>query len=249
MAEDLDQKNILRNQKAHQEQHEYKLHHDQHLHTSFDSIGLTKRNADYMFKFHRAFQDVKLPLDRKHTIEQTMVKDLLTAQKRGITARHKYGTVAHRIHLIVHPPKKVVPMNKNYWPNAIYNMVIFFVLFNILYGITYMISKQTSQQKGAAGFVGLLVTSIVAGLGMPIITRLFDDHIKHTHSGWLRALAMIGMFLAWMAVFYLTAMMPRVLNPVFAPWVDLVMAAVGIVVAIWMHQKYNVASGFAKPRR
>lgn len=82
------------------------------------------------------------------------------------------------------------------------------------------------------------------------MTRLFDDRIKHKYNGFVRFLIMIGLFLAWMAVFYLSALLPRPLNPVFSPWVNIALAVISIAAAFWVHHKYNVSSAFhARPRR
>ena len=249
MSENLDRKNTVRNQKARHKQSQHYVSLSRQQRQTFDNLGLTKRNADYMFRFNKAFQKVKFDEAKKQKIIHRMVNELRAGQKRGETARNQYGTVAHKVHVIVHPPKKKVPMNHNYWPNAFYNMIIFFCLFNILYGITYLLSSKAEGQKGAAGFIGLLVTSVVAGLGMPIITRLFDDRIKHRYNGLIRGLVMIVMFLLWMAVFYLTARLPRVLNPILNPWINIALAVVGVAGAFWIHTKYNVTSAFRSPRR
>ena len=246
---EMDRKNLLRNRNARAKQRQYHVSSKRRDRQTFDNLGLTKRNADYMFRFNKAFRGVKLNHARKQTIINQMVSELQQNQKKGMTARNQYGTIQHRIHMILHPPKKSVPMNHNYWPNAIYNMLIFFILFNILYGITYLISKQAQNERGAAGFVGLVITSIVAGLGMPVITRLFDDRIQHTHNGLVRGLVMIAMFLIWMAVFYLTALLPRAINPIFNPGVNLIIAVIGIAAAFWVHKNYNVTSAFTRPKR
>ncbi|WP_054661016.1 hypothetical protein [Secundilactobacillus kimchicus] len=42
--------------------------------SAFDNIGLTKRNADYMFRFNQALQNVtKLDTDKKTEIVQGML--------------------------------------------------------------------------------------------------------------------------------------------------------------------------------
>ncbi|QBP17717.1 DUF1129 domain-containing protein [Acetilactobacillus jinshanensis] len=248
--EEMEKKNTIHNQKARHRQHGTIEHRHQKTGQVFDNLGLTKRNTEYMYQFNKEFADVKMDDAKKQKIIHKMIHELLVNQRKGLTARRMYGTVKHKIHTIVHPPKKVVPLNKNYWPNAIYNMLIFFIIFNLLYGITYMISSKMENQQGAAGFVGLVITSVVAGLGMPIMTRLFDDRIKHKYNGFVRFLIMIGLFLAWMAVFYLSALLPRPLNPVFSPWVNIALAVISIAAAFWVHHKYNVSSAFhARPRR
>lgn len=242
--EEMERRNAARNHRARQRQRRVHTNHRQKRGQFFDQLGLTKRNTNYMYRFSKALHQTKLKPARQRQIIHQMITELRADQKRGITARNKYGSVAHRIHLILHPPKKLVPINHNYWPNAIYNVLIFFIMFNVLYGITYLISKQAQNQKGAAGFVGLLITSIVAGLGMPIITRLFDDRIKHQHNGLVRGLVMILMFVAWMAVFYLSTRLPRMLNPVLNPWINIALAIVSLGAAFWVHHRYDVTSAF-----
>ncbi len=67
--------------------HQDRDHAAKIVHSQFDNIGLTKRNAEYMFKFNQALGPTKFSAEQKKTIIQSMVQQLLDGQKSGKTAK------------------------------------------------------------------------------------------------------------------------------------------------------------------
>ncbi|WP_105957236.1 DUF1129 family protein [Apilactobacillus quenuiae] len=228
--------------------HVQQKHHDKDKEerSQFDNIGLTKRNADYMFRFNRALRSTDLSVERKSEIITQMKDQLLVEQKHGATARNLYGTVEERIGFIMNPPKKPTKLMDNFWPNAVYNMLFLGIIFNILYGVIEIISKN-SQNQQLVGIVSIFVLSIISGIIMLLLTRLLDANVQHTYSGWMRALFMLLIIVAWLALFSLSMLIPRVINPVVPFYVNFVIAVVGIGFAIYVYRKYDITSNLFMP--
>ncbi len=211
------------------------------LHSQFDNIGLTKRNAEYMFKFNQALGGVKLKDEQKSELVDQMVKDLLEGQKSGKTARNMWGTVDQKIDSVVNPPKKAANPVRDYWPNAAYNTLLFFTIFNLLYGITFLFSKNAAATT--MGITGIILSSIIAGLGIPLMTMLIAPGVKHKYSLPIRILFIAGFFVVWMAVFFIAGLIPRVINPILNPYVYIALGVLSIGGSVWFKRRYNITGG------
>ncbi|KRL65926.1 hypothetical protein FC85_GL002979 [Lentilactobacillus diolivorans DSM 14421] len=211
------------------------------VHSQFDNIGLTKRNAEYMFKFNQAISGTKLTADQQGEIVKKMVDELLAEQKSGKTARNMWGTVDQKVESILNPPKRPADPIKDYWPNAGYNMLLFFVIFSFLYGITYFFSK--GGQQTTMGITGIVVTAVVAGLGIPALTMLIQPGVKHKYSLWVRIPLIILFFLVWMFIFFLAGMLPAVINPILNPYAYIVLGLLGAVAAFFVKRRWNITGG------
>lgn len=211
-------------------------------HAQFNNMGLTKRNAEYMYRFTVALNRTKLSNDDKASTISQMLDELKAGQKQGKTARNMWGSVDEKVENIVNPPKKEGTLSSEYWPNAIYNMFLFFMIFTLLYGITYFVSPKSGKES-MMGITGIILSAGIAGLGMPVISQLFDPKIKHKQSGWQRVLIMVGFFLVWMIVFFAAGIMPRAINPILNPIVYLVLGGASIGVVLYLKRRYNIRGG------
>ncbi|GLB47253.1 membrane protein [Philodulcilactobacillus myokoensis] len=217
---------------------------------SFDDLGLTKRNADFVFRFNRGLgqADSKLSPEQKTTIVKQMVDELLNAQKTGQTAKNLYGSVQDHLQAILHPKPKPADMKKNYWPNAIYNFFVFLAVFALIYGFSSIAIKNPAESKNG-GFLTIFLPAIAAGLGMPKITSLFLPNVKYKTSGIIRFLEMIGLFAIWIVIFYATVLLPISLNPELPPMVNIIIGLIAVAAAFYINIKYDVNSIFGNRRR
>ncbi|KRN42947.1 DUF1129 family protein [Fructilactobacillus fructivorans] len=234
--------NRKRNAKAKQHQH--------HSNTKiaereqFDHVGLTKRNAEYMYKFKQELSETKLEPEKQATKISEMVDELKKAQKRGVTAKNLYGTVTQKVELTIHPPKKpqkLTPMT--YVIDATYNFLWFLVLFCFLYAAMFFINSSQASKGGVMGITGIFVSSIVAGVGMPLMTNLFAPGVKHKYNGIIRALMMVLLFAIWMLVFFGGTYIPRIINPITGPIVDTVIGVIGIAGILYMRHRFPITNG------
>lgn len=211
-------------------------------HQRFDDMGLTKRNAEYMFKFNQALNATKLNDDQKATTISTMLDELKEGQKAGKTARNMWGTVEQKVQNTVNPPQKSVGVTgANYWPNAAYNALMFFMIFTLLYGITSMMAKNPNTNT-TMGITGIVLSSLVAGATIPFVSNVFDPKVKHRYSGWVRILMLLGLFLVWMVIFFGAAVIPRVINPIMNPITDIVMGVIAAAGMWLLKQRYEISS-------
>ncbi|USS84841.1 DUF1129 domain-containing protein [Fructilactobacillus myrtifloralis] len=217
----------------------------------FANQGLTKRNEEYMVKFSAALADTNYPAEQRTELIQTMMQEILAAQKRGTTAKNLYGTVTEKLKVTLNPPKEPAgPMTKErYLTDATYNFLWFLILFNFMYGAMAFMAPDSANQAGAAGITCIVLSSIVAGLGMPFVTQLFAPDVQHKHNWLVRAGMMALMFLVWMLVFYGSNLLPRIINPVVNPIVNIVIGVIGVVAILYMRSRFKITSGIFAGRR
>ncbi|MCK8607375.1 DUF1129 family protein [Apilactobacillus ozensis] len=231
---------------AHVKQNRTNVHKQER--SEFDNLGLTKKNADYMFRFNRELTTTKLAAEKKAELVRQMIKELIDSQKHGVTARNLYGTVGQKINAVLNPPKKPVNFKDNFWPNAIYNSLAFYIIFNLLYGVLLLINRSQATYNQAMGIVSITFVAIVVGIGMPLIYNMMDMNVKHKYNGWMRALFIILIFLAWIVMFTVSSLIPKAINPVVSPYVNFALAIVSIAAAIYTYRKYDITVNFLAPR-
>ncbi|WP_125583647.1 DUF1129 domain-containing protein [Levilactobacillus cerevisiae] len=213
---------------------------------AFDNVGLTKRNADYMFRFNKALDQTKLTPEKKAAAVQKMVNELVDGQKSGATAKNLYGDVEKQVKVVVDGPVTATAVigGPNYWPNMIYNALTFFMIFNLMFGIMYLFSPKLMTSSQPVGITAITVSALVAGFILPIMPRLFDPKIKHKYNGWIRALFVLLGFIVWMVLFYAAQMLPSVINPVLMPWPSIILGVVSIALMFWIRRTYKIRGGF-----
>ncbi|MFD1454905.1 DUF1129 domain-containing protein [Levilactobacillus lanxiensis] len=213
---------------------------------AFDNVGLTKRNADYMFRFNKALDKTKLSPEKKASAVQDMVNELVEGQKSGKTAKNIYGDVDARVKAVVDGPVTATAVigGPNYWPNMIYNALTFFMIFNLMFGIMYLFSPKLMTSSQPVGITAITVSAVVAGFILPIMPRLFDPKIKHKYNGWIRALFVLLGFIVWMVLFYAAQLLPGVINPVLMPWPSIILGVVSIALMYWLRRTYKIRGGF-----
>ncbi len=223
--------------------HQDRDHAAKIVHSQFDNIGLTKRNAEYMFKFNQALGATKLSADKKNEAVQTMVQELLEGQKSGKTARNMWGTVDQKIETTVHPPARPADPRRDYWKNAGYNAVLFLTIFFLMYGVLWFLPTKGGQHSPMMGITGILISAAVAGLGIPIVTMMFTPGVKHRFSIWIRIILVVLFLIVWMGIFTLSSILPPVLNPVLNPIVYIVLGMLSGVAAFFVKRRFNITGG------
>lgn len=212
----------------------------------FDNIGLTKRNADYMYRFNQALQEQpKLSVDKKSEIVNQMVADLQEGQRTGKIAKNLFGGDVHaRVKEIVEGPKRDASAPDPYWPSALYNGLWFFTIFSLMFGILYIVSPSAQKNGSPVGITSIILSGVIAGLALPAIPRMFDSKRKHSLNLWIRILLAILFVVAWLVLFYGMAYLPGFLNPVMTPWAQLVLGVLTGVGAWFVKQHYDLRQGF-----
>ncbi|GAK47623.1 uncharacterized membrane-bound protein conserved in bacteria [Secundilactobacillus oryzae JCM 18671] len=212
--------------------------------SAFDNLGLTKRNADYMFRFNSEIEKSKLSVEKKAEAVNQMVQELLEGQKSGKTAKGMYGSVQERVDYVVNGPAKGPGADDPYWPSAFYNGLIFFMIFNVMFGAIMLFSPKTAAGSQPVGIVSILISSALAGLALPYMSTIFDPKRKHSQSIWTRLLIVIALFIVWMSLFYLTSAIPPVANPILKTWPSIIVGVASGAGALWIRRQYGLKKGF-----
>ncbi|MTV82228.1 DUF1129 domain-containing protein [Secundilactobacillus folii] len=242
--------NEKRNAGAQQRQRNNEIHQDRNSvikkeHAAFDNIGLTKRNADYMFRFNQALQATKLTPEKKAEIVQSTVTEIKAAQKTGKTARNLYGNdVDAHVKEIVEGPKRPADADDPYWPSALYNGLTFFTIFSLMFGIMYLISPQTQKGSQPVGLTAILLSAVIAGLALPAIPRMFDSKREHKYSLWVRIPLVLLFMVVWLLLFYLMAYLPFYLNPVLTAWPQIILGLLSGLGSWYVKRQFDLRQGF-----
>lgn len=244
-----DNENEKRNAGVQQRKRNAAVHQDRNStvkneRAAFDNIGLTKRNADYMFRFNQALQATKLNPEKKAEIVKTTTAELLAGQKKGKTARNLYGNdVNARIKEIIEGPKRPAGAPDPYWPSTLYNGLNFFTIFSFMFGIMFLL---TPAQKGAqpVGILSILLSSVIAGLALPMIPRIFDSKREHRFSLWIRIAGSVAFLIVWLGLFSMMALLPGYLNPMIGAWPMIVLGVVSGLASILVKRQWKLTQGF-----
>lgn len=221
---------------------------------AFDNIGLTKRNADYLFRFNQALEATKLSTEKKAEIVKKTTSELLDGQKTGKTARNLYGSdINAHIKEIVEGPKRPAGTPDPYWPSAFYNGMNFFTMFCFMFGLMFLFAPAAQKDNQSVGMFSIILSSVIAGIALPIIPRAFDSKREHKYSLWIRVLAALAFLIAWLFLFTLTALLPSYLNPSIGAWPMIIVGVVAALTSYIIKTHYHLTQGFfggtTTPRR
>lgn len=223
--------------------HQDRDHAAKIVHSQFDNIGLTKRNAEYMFKFNQALGPTKFSAEQKKTIIQSMVQQLLDGQKSGKTAKNMWGTVDQKLQNTVHPPARPADPRRDYWKNAGYNAVLFLTIFFLMYGVLYFLPTKGGQHSPMMGITGILISAAIAGLGIPVVTMMFTPEVKHKYSVWIRIILVILFLIVWMGIFTVSSILPPIMNPVLNPIVYIVLGVLSGLASFYIKRRFRITGG------
>lgn len=209
--------------------------------------GLTKRNADFMFKLRKEIANSGLNNEKQEEAIHDTEKQLLDGQKSGQTARQIFGTPSERVEEIVRGPKKeTVSQNDNYWFRSLDNALIFAALFSAMYAVMSMFQPQTiAKTPGPAGFLAIILTSAVGGLGMGYVYRvLYPDKKAPRPSLWKQIGMTVLAVLVWISCYTLFAALPSSINPLLPPAGYIAIAVITFGARWYLRRRYGITGGF-----
>ena len=161
-------------------------------------------------------------------------------QKQGVVANKLYGTVNEKVEAILAGPKKE-PKMPTLWELSLDNGLMMLALFCIMYAFLGMFSK-SNQNAANGGIITLIVTSIVAGVGLGYFYRAMMPG-QSTRRGWLNIIFMIAILMVvWVAAFGIVAIIPPTINVVLPPLAYAVLAIVAYGVRWYLKKKLNFIS-------
>lgn len=204
------------------------------------SKQLSKKNADYLFKFKRALKEEDVSAEKQAEMLAEMLPEMLEAQHKGQPATQIYGPVSTKINQLLHAPK--APVKTSLQLQMLDNALIFLIMYLAFNGIAAQFSSKNSNAM--IGITSIVITAAMAGVIMTYPMRYTQMPKEQRPPFWKMALIVVGLTLAFVAAYGVTILIPAFMNPVLPAWIQIVIAALLIVVRIYIKRRYKITGTF-----
>ena len=135
---------------------------------------LTKRNEQYMIGLDRALTQANYDEESKHTLYNKVMKELVTNQKCGTTARQLYGTVSECAENVLQRQEATVSSERSPdWLIALDGGLLLGAIFALISGTSLLTAGENTQP--GMGIVSLILNFIAGGLSMLIVSKYQPD--------------------------------------------------------------------------
>lgn len=204
------------------------------------SKQLSKKNADYLFKFKRALKEEDVSDEKQAEMLAEMLPEMLEAQHKGQPATQIYGPVSTKINQLLHAPK--APVKTSLQLQMLDNALIFLIMYLAFNGIAAQFSSKNSNAM--IGITSIVITAAMAGVIMTYPMRYTQMPKEQRPPFWKMALIVVGLTLTFVAAYGVTILIPGFMNPVLPAWIQIVIAALLIVVRIYIKRRYKITGTF-----
>ena len=204
------------------------------------SKQLSKKNADYLFKFKRALKEEDVSAEKEAEMLAEMLPEMLEEQHKGQPATQIYGPVSTKINQLLHAPK--APVKTSLQLQMLDNALIFLIMYLAFNGIAAQFSSKNSNAM--IGITSIVITAAMAGVIMTYPMRYTQMPKEQRPPFWKMALIVVGLTLAFVAAYGVTILIPGFMNPVLPAWIQIVIAALLIVVRIYIKRRYKITGTF-----
>ncbi|MCB4409065.1 DUF1129 domain-containing protein [Latilactobacillus sakei] len=204
------------------------------------SKQLSKKNADYLFKFKRALKEEDVSDEKQAEMLAEMLPEMLEAQHKGQPATQIYGPVSTKINQLLHAPK--APVKTSLQLQMLDNALIFLIMYLAFNGIAAQFSSKNSNAM--IGITSIVITAAMAGVIMTYPMRYTQMPKEQRPPFWKMALIVVVLTLAFVAAYGVTILIPGFMNPVLPAWIQIVIAALLIVVRIYIKRRYKITGTF-----
>lgn len=203
--------------------------------------GLTKRNEDFLFRLNKILEERNYDSAKREAMIEELTLELREKQSKGITAKRLYGTPSEKADAIIAGPKKEA-QPVTFWKMALDNGLMMFMLFCAMYAIMGMVSPKSVKVNG--GVLTLLVTSVLAGVGMAFFYQMAADRKarKQRLPFWKMLLWSLILVVVWLIVFTGVAAIPGVLNAGLSPIIYAVLAILVFGLRYYLKKKIGLRS-------
>lgn len=196
---------------------------------------LTNKNSDYIFKLKKALTQEGQDEAQQQAILEKLLPEIITAQQKGQPATQLYGPVNQKVAALLNAPKK--PKKVSFKIQVADNAAIFLIMYLAISGLFAFFAKSKAAQ--GVGITSTIVTAALAGLIMTYPTIYAQMPKDKRPAFWKMILVVISLSIAFMLVYGLTIFIPRGLNPVLPPIVNLILAAVGFLIRWYLKRRYH----------
>lgn len=217
-----------------------------------DLQELTKKNQEFVTIATHQFKEDGKTDEEIQAIFGDVLPSIIENQKQGHTARYLLGAPTSWAKsfsdtAIESGQAVATETNKNPWLMWMDSSLLFFGGFSLFYGLVNLTNgKATKQIYGITSILVIALSGAAAFYGL--------YHFIYQHSGkpkeerpslWKSLAYMAGFTLLWILAVGLTALIPKVLNPVL-PWLaTLIIGALSLGLRYYLKKRYNIQSALA----
>lgn len=206
---------------------------------------LTKRNEQYMIGLDRALTQANYDEESKHTLYNKMMKELVTNQKSGTTARQLYGTVSECAENVLQRQEATVSSERSPdWLIALDGGLLLGAIFALISGTSLLTAGENTQP--GMGIISLILNFIAGGLSMLIVSKYQPDvNAPKGKKGYFKYLGVLILSMVfWMLAMTATmVLVPPAINISLPATAYLIIGALSFALRVYLKKKFNITGG------
>lgn len=204
--------------------------------------ALTNKNKDYMIKLNRALEKTTTVAERTVLFHQ-LLPEVIENQRKGITARQLYGTVAEKIATLSYEQSVLLEEQANEpsenWKLFLDSALMLGGLFSLVQGLTGMFDT-SGPQGGSLGIVSLILNFVLGGFVGLVMTKFAPK--KGVEKGFVKYLVVSTLaMLVWVIVMMgAIVLLPSSINVLISAPVILAIGLVSLGAKIGLKKWLNI---------
>ena len=206
---------------------------------------LTKRNEQYMIGLDRALTQANYDEESKHTLYNKMMKELVTNQKSGTTARQLYGTVSECAENVLQRQEATVSSERSPdWLIALDGGLLLGAIFALISGTSLLTAGENTQP--GMGIISLILNFIAGGLSMLIVSKYQPDvNAPKGKKGYFKYIGVLILSMVfWMLAMTATMVLgPPAINISLPATAYLIIGALSFALRVYLKKKFNITGG------
>lgn len=206
---------------------------------------LTKRNEQYMIGLDRALTQANYDEESKHTLYNKMMKELVTNQKSGTTARQLYGTVSECAENVLQRQEATVSSERSSdWLIALDGGLLLGAIFALISGTSLLTAGENTQP--GMGIISLILNFIAGGLSMLIVSKYQPDvNAPKGKKGYFKYIGVLILSMVfWMLAMTATmVLVPSAINISLPATAYLIIGALSFALRVYLKKKFNITGG------
>lgn len=206
---------------------------------------LTKRNEQYMIGLDRALTQANYDEESKHTLYNKMMKELVTNQKSGTTARQLYGTVSECAENVLQRQEATVSSERSPdWLIALDGGLLLGAIFALISGTSLLTAGENTQP--GMGIISLILNFIAGGLSMLIVSKYQPDvNAPKGKKGYFKYIGVLILSMVfWMLAMTATmVLVPPAINISLPATAYLIIGALSFALRVYLKKKFSITGG------
>lgn len=203
---------------------------------------LTKRNEQYMMGLDKALIAANISEEKRVTIYNEMLKNLIKGQKSGQTARQLYGTVTERTNVLLASPKGNETGSSADWKIVLDGGLLMGAMFALITGLSNFIGR---GQGSEMGIITMILNFIIGGFVILLISKNMPEKNKGKKGSiWRYILISTTGMLGWMLVMTGSmALLPSSINILMSPGVNIAIGVTAFAAKFYFKRTLNIQGG------